>query len=94
MLDHTKPEDARVQASEDAHVALHTVWTATVGTPQYDKRAWRNLDIAITKLRTARALVPASEVLRLIQAAKDQGAGDARDWEKLEAAVKTLSLHL
>lgn len=38
------------KAKQEAHVFLHRLWTKAVGTPNYIKAEWRDLDRAINNL--------------------------------------------
>ena len=45
-----KPDDSVMLTYFAAHKALHKLWTEAVGTPGYDKAAWRTLSNGLDKL--------------------------------------------
>jgi len=43
------PREEFLAAFREAHAALHRLWTAAVGTPSYDKAAWKTIDNALAR---------------------------------------------
>lgn len=68
---------------EKAHRALHKLWTAAVGTPGYDKRAWHALEEAMTN---------AIQAERRRHVAHVALAGHLREWMSRQEEARATDL--